>query len=143
MRKRELRRLNADSTSMSCTIYANLALAISQNMHHMLFVQLRRAWYGDTVLVTVHNLLRRLAYHLVANHHLLAFTVTYSLLVLKSTLLEMPPDSRRTTFAESAPQDQTGEGLWEAYLDAVEDEDKANVESWNGSTTGILTFVRS
>ncbi|KZV68161.1 hypothetical protein PENSPDRAFT_558638, partial [Peniophora sp. CONT] len=31
--------------------------------------------------------------------------------------------------------------MWEAYLDAVEDEDKASVESWNGSTTGILTFT--
>lgn len=55
----------------------------------------------------------------------------------------MASSARRRPFAESKPEDKAGDGLWEAYLDAVEDEDKASVESWNGSTTGILTFVRS
>ncbi|KZV72881.1 hypothetical protein PENSPDRAFT_603611, partial [Peniophora sp. CONT] len=49
--------------------------------------------------------------------------------------------SRRRPFAESKPEDRAGDGLWEAYLDAVDAEDKASVESWNGSTTGILTFT--
>ena len=50
--------------------------------------------------------------------------------------------SRRRPFAPSTDEDKAGDGLWNAYLDAVEDEDKASAESWNGSTTGILTFVR-
>ena len=54
----------------------------------------------------------------------------------------MPAEARRLPFAKSAPEDEAGDGLWNAYLDAVEDEDKASVESWNGSTTGILVFVR-
>ena len=55
----------------------------------------------------------------------------------------MASTHRRRPFAESSPDEKRGDGMWEAYLDAVEDEDKANVESWNGSTTGILTFVRN
>ncbi|KZV60790.1 hypothetical protein PENSPDRAFT_593668, partial [Peniophora sp. CONT] len=53
----------------------------------------------------------------------------------------MASAARRRPFAQSKPEDKVGEGLWEAYLDAVEDQDKASVESWNGSTTGILTFT--
>ncbi|KZV70114.1 hypothetical protein PENSPDRAFT_632070, partial [Peniophora sp. CONT] len=49
--------------------------------------------------------------------------------------------SRRRAFAPSKDDDKAGDGLWDAYLDAVEDEDKASTESWNGSTTGILTFT--
>ncbi|VDC06599.1 unnamed protein product [Peniophora sp. CBMAI 1063] len=49
--------------------------------------------------------------------------------------------SRRRPFAESKPEEKAGDGLWGAYLDAVDAEDKASVESWNGSTTGILTFA--
>lgn len=45
-------------------------------------------------------------------------------------------------FAESEPLDKPGDGLWQHYLTTVEAEDLADVESWNGSTTGILTFVR-
>ena len=45
-------------------------------------------------------------------------------------------------FAESHPLDKAGDGLWQHYLATVEHEDAADVESWNGSTTGILTFVR-
>ncbi|KZV60794.1 hypothetical protein PENSPDRAFT_593684, partial [Peniophora sp. CONT] len=49
--------------------------------------------------------------------------------------------SRRRPFAPSKDEDEAGDGLWNAYLDAVEDDDKASAESWNGSTTGILTFT--
>ena len=49
--------------------------------------------------------------------------------------------SRQRVFAESKPEDKAGDGLWATYLDSVEDEDRASVESWNGSTTGILAFV--
>ncbi|VDC06371.1 unnamed protein product [Peniophora sp. CBMAI 1063] len=49
--------------------------------------------------------------------------------------------SQRRPFAPSKEADKVGDGLWDAYLDAVEDDDKASVESWNGSTTGILTFT--
>ena len=58
-------------------------------------------------------------------------------------LYEKPYKPRRRLFAESRPEDKSGDGLWNAYLDAVEGEDKASAESWNGSTTGILTFVRT
>ncbi|KZV69156.1 hypothetical protein PENSPDRAFT_581380, partial [Peniophora sp. CONT] len=44
-------------------------------------------------------------------------------------------------FAESEPLDKPGDGLWQHYLTTVEAEDLADVESWNGSTTGILTFT--
>ena len=57
-------------------------------------------------------------------------------------LFQKLASSRRRPFAPSADEDKAGDGLWNAYLDAVEDEDKASAESWNGSTTGILTFVR-
>ncbi|KZV68154.1 hypothetical protein PENSPDRAFT_754368 [Peniophora sp. CONT] len=53
----------------------------------------------------------------------------------------MSPTARRRPFAESQPDDKCGDAMWETYLAAVEDEDKASVESWNGSTTGILTFT--
>ncbi|VDC05241.1 unnamed protein product [Peniophora sp. CBMAI 1063] len=53
----------------------------------------------------------------------------------------MLSSARGRPFAESKPEDKAGDGLWEAYLDGVEDEDKAIVERWNGSTTGILTFT--
>lgn len=45
-------------------------------------------------------------------------------------------------FAESNPLDKAGDGLWQHYLATVDAEDLADVERWNGSTTGILTFVR-
>ena len=57
-------------------------------------------------------------------------------------LFQKLASSRRRPFSPSANEDKAGDGLWNAYLDAVEDEDKASAESWNGSTTGILTFVR-
>jgi hypothetical protein len=50
--------------------------------------------------------------------------------------------SRRGPFAPPKDEDKAGTGLWNAYLDAVEDKDKASAESWKGSTNGILTFVR-
>ncbi|VDC06370.1 unnamed protein product [Peniophora sp. CBMAI 1063] len=49
--------------------------------------------------------------------------------------------SRRRQFAPSREEDKAGDGIWNAYLDAVEDEDKASAESWSGSTAGILTFT--
>ncbi|KZV60482.1 hypothetical protein PENSPDRAFT_644258, partial [Peniophora sp. CONT] len=56
-------------------------------------------------------------------------------------ILERLSKGRQRPFAESRPEDKSGDDLWNAYLDAVEGEDKASVESWNGSTTGILTFT--
>ncbi|VDC02121.1 unnamed protein product [Peniophora sp. CBMAI 1063] len=53
----------------------------------------------------------------------------------------MASAAHQRPFAESPPDKKSGDGMWKAYLDAVEDEDKASVESWNGSTTGILTFT--
>ncbi|VDC06377.1 unnamed protein product [Peniophora sp. CBMAI 1063] len=53
----------------------------------------------------------------------------------------MESKSRHRPFAKSRPEDEAGDGLWDTYLDAVESEDKASIESWNGSTTGILTFT--
>ncbi|KZV71246.1 hypothetical protein PENSPDRAFT_578145, partial [Peniophora sp. CONT] len=44
-------------------------------------------------------------------------------------------------FAKSLPEDAAGDGLWKSYLKAVKGEDEASVESWNGSTQGILTFA--
>ena len=58
-------------------------------------------------------------------------------------LFQKLSNSRRRPFAPSKDEDKPGDGLWNAYLDAVEDEDRASAESWNGSTAGILTFVRS
>ncbi|KZV74610.1 hypothetical protein PENSPDRAFT_572787, partial [Peniophora sp. CONT] len=53
----------------------------------------------------------------------------------------MASEARRRPFAKSRPEDEVGDGLWNAYLDTVEGEDEASVESWNGSTAGILTFT--
>ncbi|KZV66788.1 hypothetical protein PENSPDRAFT_584804, partial [Peniophora sp. CONT] len=53
----------------------------------------------------------------------------------------MSVEARRIPFAKSKPEDEAGDGLWNAYLDAVDDGDKVSVESWNGSTTGILAFT--
>ncbi|VDC02117.1 unnamed protein product [Peniophora sp. CBMAI 1063] len=53
----------------------------------------------------------------------------------------MASAARRRPFAQSHPDDKCGDGMWEAYLNVMEEEDSANVESWNGSTTGILTFT--
>ena len=33
--------------------------------------------------------------------------------------------------------------IWDTYLQASKDEDAARPKNWDGSTTGILTFVRS
>ena len=32
--------------------------------------------------------------------------------------------------------------IWDTYLKASKDEDEARPKNWEGSTTGILTFVR-
>ncbi|VDB83300.1 unnamed protein product [Peniophora sp. CBMAI 1063] len=44
-------------------------------------------------------------------------------------------------FKQSDPLDKAGDGLWQHYLNTVEAEDVADVDSWNGSTNGILTFT--
>ena len=44
---------------------------------------------------------------------------------------------------EEYPRYQEAEGfIWNTYLEASKDEDEARPKNWEGSTTGILTFVR-
>lgn len=45
-------------------------------------------------------------------------------------------------FAESPPEDESGDVLWDQYIKVVEKEDEASVKSWEGSTEGLLVFVR-
>ena len=37
---------------------------------------------------------------------------------------------------------KTQDFIWDTYLKASKDEDEARPKNWEGSTTGILTFVR-
>ncbi|VDC06372.1 unnamed protein product [Peniophora sp. CBMAI 1063] len=43
-------------------------------------------------------------------------------------------------FLKSFEEDASGDALWRHYLKVVKGEDEASVESWNGSTEGLLTF---
>ena len=45
-------------------------------------------------------------------------------------------------FARQLEYNKAQDFIWETYLKASEDEDKARPKNWEGSTTGILTFVR-
>ena len=40
------------------------------------------------------------------------------------------------------PYDKAQDFIWDTYLKASKDEDEARPKNWEGSTTGILTFVR-
>ncbi|KZV69540.1 hypothetical protein PENSPDRAFT_479256, partial [Peniophora sp. CONT] len=53
----------------------------------------------------------------------------------------MSSETRQKPFANSPPDDIAGDDLWKAYLEAVKGEDDASIKSWDGSTTGILTFT--
>ena len=45
--------------------------------------------------------------------------------------------------AQEKPKYENPEDLiWDTYLKASKDEDEARPKNWEGSTTGILTFVR-
>lgn len=44
---------------------------------------------------------------------------------------------------ENRPKYREPDGfIWDTYLKAAKDEDEARPKNWEGSTTGILTFVR-
>ena len=45
--------------------------------------------------------------------------------------------------ADNKPKyDKPEDFIWDTYLKASKDEDEARPKNWEGSTTGILTFVR-
>ncbi|KZV67663.1 hypothetical protein PENSPDRAFT_583552, partial [Peniophora sp. CONT] len=44
-------------------------------------------------------------------------------------------------FLHSRSEDVSGDDLWKRYLDVVGEEDKASIERWQGSTSGLLTFT--
>ena len=50
--------------------------------------------------------------------------------------------SSKIPFVKSKPEDKDGDNLWRGYLEVVNDEDKASIKRWEGSASGLLTFVR-
>ena len=44
---------------------------------------------------------------------------------------------------EKPKYDRAEDFIWDTYLKASKDEDAARPKNWEGSTTGILTFVRT